>query len=492
MKVNSALMTGAASALVLSMVLAGCGGTTKATTTATSGSKKNVIFFLGDGMGMTTLTAARIYSVGEAGSLTIDTLPETAFVKTFSNDAQVTDSAPSMAAYMTGVKTNNEVISMSPNTVATPPSVDVNGNLGVNNCAASNGTSATTLLELAKAKGWGTGAITTTELTHATPAATYAHICNRNAQYHIAAQLVPGGVGFNKALNDGVDVLMGGGLNHFTPYSASNTKGRADYRDLTTELAGQNYTVATTKAEMQAAPLDKKFIGLYSKTSHLEYDLDRLTQVAAGSGNGVTQPSLAEMTTKSMDILSQNPKGYFLMVEGGRIDHALHSTNAKKALQDTVAFDNAIKAAIDKVKLTDPTLANTLIVVTADHDHTLVLNGYAQRTGKTTATNPGVLGLVKNYVTGLFDLDADGTPYSIMGFGNGENRNATRAGLALTEATTSADLYHQEAVIQTAAGSETHGGTDVFLGAIGMGSSNFFGSMDNTKVFQLVKTAAGL
>jgi len=180
------------------------------------------------------------------------------------------------------------------------------------------------------------------------------------------------------------------------------------------------------------------------------------------------------------------------MVEGGRIDHALHSTIAKKALQDTVAFDNAIKAAIDKAKLTDPTLANTLIVVTADHDHTLVLNGYAQRTGKTTATNPGVLGLVKNYVTGLFDLDADGTPYSIMGFGNGENRNATRAGLVITEATTSADLYHQEAVIQTNVGSETHGGTDVFLGATGMGSSNFYGSIDNTKVFQLIKTASGL
>jgi alkaline phosphatase len=491
MKVNSIAMTGAVSALVLSMMLVGCGG--KTTTAATSGPKKNVIFFLGDGMGMTTLTAARIYSVGEAGNLTIDTLPDTAFVKTYSNDAQVTDSAPSMAAYMTGVKTNNEVISMSPNTVATAPSVDANGNLTINNCATSNGTSATTLLELAKAKGWGTGAITTTELTHATPAATYSHICNRNAQYHIAAQLVPGGAGFNTALKDGVDVLMGGGLNHFTPYnSASNAKGRADGRDLTAELVGLNYTVAKNRTEMLAAPNDKKFLGLYSKTSHLEYDLDRIAHVAAGTGNGVTQPSLAEMTTKSMDILSQNPNGYFLMVEGGRIDHALHSTIAKKALQDTVAFDDAIKAAIDKIKLTDPTMANTLIVVTADHDHTLVLNGYAQRTGKTTATNAGVLGLVKNYVTGIFDLDADNTPYSIIGFGNGENRNATRAGLAITEATTSADLYHQEAVIQTAVGAETHGGTDVFLGAMGMGSSNFYGSMDNTKVFTLIKAAAGL
>jgi len=454
---------------------------------------KNVIFFLGDGMGMTTMTAARIYSVGEAGELTMDTLPETAFVKTYSNDAQVTDSAPSMAAYMTGVKTNNEVISMTANTVATPPSVDSKGNLGVNNCAATNGQSVATLLELAKAQGRGTGAITTTELTHATPAATYAHICNRNAQYHIAAQLVPGGAGFNSALLDGVDVLMGGGLNHFTPYVAgTNAKGRADGRDLTVELANLGYTVAKTKADMLAAANKMKFIGLYSTTSHLEYDLDRLAHVAAGAGNGLTQPSLSEMTTKAMDILSTNSKGYFLMVEGGRIDHALHSTNAKRALQDTVAFDDAIKAAIAKVRLTDPTLANTMIVVTADHDHTLVLNGYAQLTGKTTATNPGVLGLVRNYVTGLFDNDADGQPYSIMGFGNGESRNATRVGLGLTEATTGGDNYHQEAVIQTGPGSETHGGTDVFLGAIGMGATGFHGSIDNTDVFTVIKAAAGL
>ena len=110
---------------------------------------RNVIFFLGDGMGITTLTAARIYAVGEDGALTIDTLPETAFVKTYSNDAQVTDSAPSMSAYMTGVKTNNEVISMSPDTKAIEPTASLTGN-----CGANNGKSATTLLEIAKAQGW--------------------------------------------------------------------------------------------------------------------------------------------------------------------------------------------------------------------------------------------------------------------------------------------------------------------------------------------------
>jgi len=208
-----------------------------------TGEAKNVIFFLGDGMGPSTITASRIYKYGEDGSLNMDKIERTARIRTYSNDAQTTDSAPSMAAYMTGVKMNNEVISMTPETVATPPSKDANGNLGVNNCAATgNGAPAVTILELAKAKGKAVGAITTTELTHATPATTFSHICNRNAQYHIAAQLVPGGAGYNAALLDGVDVLMGGGRNQFTPYNASTNKsGRVDGRNLLTELSAKGY-----------------------------------------------------------------------------------------------------------------------------------------------------------------------------------------------------------------------------------------------------------
>lgn len=445
---------------------------------------KNVIFFLGDGMGMTTMTAARIYAVGEEGDLTMDTLPETAFVKTFSNDAQVTDSAPSMAAYMTGVKMNNEVISMSTNTIAKPPVADANGNLLANNCGSDNGTPVETLLEIAKDEGMSTGVVTTTRVTHATPAATYAHICHRDLENDIAAAMVPGGAGFNAALGSGIDVVLGGGKGFFTPFVKGGK--RADGRDLIAEMKAQGYAYASNATEFNAidpAATDH-LLGLFT-SSHMSYDLDR---------NPAKEPSLAEMTTKAMDVLGKNKNGYFLMVEGGRIDHALHETTAKKALQDTIAFDNAIKAAIDKAKLTDPTLEHTLIVVTADHDHTLVLNGYAKRTGKTTATTPGVLGVVLNYVTGVSDKDLDGMPYSIIGFGNGENRTqGARSSMpALTDAAISANTYHQEAAIPTSAGSETHGGTDVFLGAIGKGAESFFGTMDNTKVFELVKSAADL
>ncbi|WP_156369415.1 alkaline phosphatase [Duganella sp. Leaf126] len=442
-----------------------------------AGEAKNIIFFLGDGMGPTTITAARIYKYGEDGSLTMDTLERTARIKTFSADAQTTDSAPSMAAYMTGVKMNNEVISMSTETVATNPGRDVNGNLGVNNCAAGNGTPATTILELAKAKGKAVGTVTTTELTHATPATAWSHICNRNAQYQIAAQLVPGGAGFNTALGDGVDVLMGGGRNHFTPYGATNTAGRADGRNLLAELAAKGYTVAANKTEMNAAS-GKKFIGLYSSRSHLEYELDRTATPPLGEG--ATQPSLAEMTVKAMDLLSQNANGYFLMVEGGRIDHALHGTNAKRALTDTIAFDDAVKAALAKAKLTDPTLANTLIVVTADHDHTLAFNGYGKR------GNP-ILDINRGYRDGQPARDADGKTYTTLVFGNGPNRPNLRDNLDST--TVMADNYLQETGVRLA--SETHGGGDVKLFATGAGAKPFKGTLDNTRVFGLLKTAFG-
>ena len=442
-----------------------------------AGEAKNIIFFLGDGMGPTTITAARIYKYGEDGSLTMDTLERTARIKTFSADAQTTDSAPSMAAYMTGVKMNNEVISMSAETVATNPGRDANGNLGVNNCAASNGTAAATILELAKAKGKAVGTITTTELTHATPATAWSHICNRNAQYHIAAQLVPGGTGFNTALGDGVDVLMGGGRNHFTPYGAGNTTGRADGRNLLTELAAKGYTVAANKTEMNAAT-GKKFIGLYSTRSHLEYELDRTATPPLGEG--ALQPSLAEMTVKAMDLLAQNTNGYFLMVEGGRIDHALHGTNAKRALTDTIAFDDAIKAALAKARLTDPTLANTLIVVTADHDHTLAFNGYGKR------GNP-ILDINRGYRDNLPSKDADGKTYTTLVFGNGPTRPNLRDNL--DSATVLADNYLQETGVRLS--SETHGGGDVKLFATGAGAKPFKGTLDNTKVFGLLKTAFG-
>lgn len=429
-------------AALLCLLLAACG---------TGQPERHVIFFLGDGMGIPVQTAARIYAHGEDGTLVMDTLPENGFVRTFSNDAMVTDSAASMTAYMTGVKTNNDVIGMTASSLY----------------QSANGTPVPTIGELAKHRGWGLGVVTTTRVTHATPAAVYAHTTDRDLEEDIAVQLVPGDPAYNVQLMDGADVVFGGGTKQFS--------ARKDGRDLLAALRAGGYTVATDRAGFNAISGKGRYVALFTP-SHMSYDLDR---------DPAKEPSLAEMTAKAIDVLQARGGSYFLMVEGGRIDHALHDTNAKRALQDTIAFDEAISAALDKARAADPDLRNTTIVVTADHDHTMVLNGYARRTGPTTPTNAGVLGLVKDAVSGQILTDADGQPYSILGFGNGANRvsGPRSSAPALTESVTMANDYHQEAAIRMPVGGETHGGTDVSIMAIGHGAELFAGFLDNTDVF---------
>jgi alkaline phosphatase len=431
---------------------------------------KNIIFFLGDGMGPTTITAARIYKYQEEGLLNFERLDRTARIKTYSNDAMVTDSAPSMGAYMTGVKINNDVISLQG---AKPfaPGKDANGNPSVDRCGENNGSAPPTMLELAKASGRAVGAITTTELTHATPASTFSHVCNRNAVYTIAQQIVPGGAGYNPRLKDGVDVLMGGGRPYFTPFDArANPHGRADGRDLLAEFKARGYFVAATRADMMSALPNRKFVGIYAD-SHLDYATVRKP----------TQPTLAEMTGKAIELLSKNPNGFFLMVEGGKIDHALHDANAKNALEEVLDFDNAIQAALERMRQLDPGLEHTLIVVTADHDHTMVMNGYPKR------GNP-ILGIVRDVATGQPARDADGKTYTTLVYGGGPNRQETRADV--DDARAQALDYRQESAVRLPG--EGHGGGDVKLYAAGAGAAPFKGTMENTRVFELMKAAAGL
>lgn len=474
-------------AATLLATLAGCAATPPALPPSTVTAQgvnavdhraRNVIFFLGDGMGINTLTAARIFAAGEDGELAIDRLPESAFVKTFSNDAQVTDSAASMAAYMTGVKHNNGVVSMSFGTRSVAPGKDANGNNLVSRC--ENGTAATTLLELARRRGMAVGVVTNTSVTDATPASTYAHACHRKLETDIAASLVPGGAGYNKALGErGLDVLFGGGAQNFTPFAQGGK--RADNRDLLAELGSQGVRVVNDTAQFAALQPGQPAVGLFAP-NHMDYDATR---------NPGRQPALPAMATKAIELLAPNRNGFFLMVEGGLIDHALHATLGQRALQETVTYNAALQAVIERMEALDPGLENTLIVATADHDHTLLLNGYAARTGKTTPTNPGVLGLVRT-ADGKPTLDGKGQPYTIIGFGTGEQRHAGDRSMHLTDDVVTRDDYHQEAVVRTRTGAETHGGSDVYLGATGANAELFRGTIDNTRVFNLIKTAAGL
>jgi alkaline phosphatase len=391
-----------------------------------------------------------------------------------------------MSAYMTGVKMNNDVISMSADTRAYDNSGKFYVNGADSTCVAGNGSPAVTLLELAKAAGKSVGAVTTTRITHATPAATYSHICQRDGENDIAAQSVPGNAKFNTKLGSGVDVLLGGGWRFFLPNTVTGGS-RTDGQDLTAQLKTAGYTYVNSGIAFNSIDptATSKLVGLFNR-DHLNYELDR-----ANPAKAINEPSLADMTEKALRILQKNSKGYFLMVEGGRIDHALHGTNAKRALEDTIAFDDAIKRVLGLVDL-----KNTLIVVTADHDHTMAFNGYSHK-------GNSILGKVTDFQATaaqgkpVLSLAADNKPYTTLVFGNGSGsgpRKAVRDDL--TSVDTTGDDYLQDVGVTlgdpTVAGNETHGGGDVMLFSTGAGNAGFKGTMVNTKVFGLVKAAMGL
>ena len=442
---------------------------------------QNVIVFISNGMGPSTTTAARLMRYKEDGTLAMDTMPYVARVHTYSLDAQTTDGAAAVSALMTGVKVRNEVVAMDASTRAAGFAPGKDPLRGVpfseNRCPASgNGNASAALLELAVAKGKATGVVTTARLTSGPTAATYAHVCHRDAEYEIARQAVPGGVGFNDKLAMGIDVLMGAASAYWRPFDASKRpRGRPDGRELIGELRAQGYTFITDLTSMNAAPFAQgsRLIGLFDFAEseaqlqgHMSYDLDR---------DPNREPSLTQMTAKAMDVLSKNPKGYFLVVEGGRIDHALHANQAKRALIDTIAFDDAVRIALEKADL-----SRTLIVVTSDHDHTMTLIGGSRR-------GSDVLGLHLNPVTGKPSVDAGGNSYTALVFGTGSNRPDKRAPLD-TPTVISKD-YQQEAAIKLA--NETNGGGDVMLYAAGAGASNFRGTIENIRVFTLIRNAAG-
>lgn len=474
------------------------------------GRTKNVILFIGDGMGVSTVTAARILEGqlngmdGEENNLSFDLFPSTGLAKTYNVNAQTPDSAGTMTAMMTGVKTDVGVIG-------------VDEDIERGNCSTVAGNELVTALELAEIAGKSTGVIATARITHATPAATYAKSADRNWEdisdmpqaavdggcEDIASQLINFEdnlkARFPKASKiNGLEVVFGGGRRHFlpkdsaynSPDAVSSTEGdRTDGRDLTAEWQEKYsdgvYVYDQVGFDAINPNYTKHAFGLFNE-SHMQYEADRHNDIAG-------EPSISEMTSKAIDILDNNRKGYFLMVESGRIDHGHHAGSAYNALTDTIEFAKAIEAAVNAVDMRD-----TLILVTADHSHVFTIAGYPKR------GNP-ILGKVVGVGSDEPATASDGLPYTTLGYTNGRGfrdlGDETDADesygypvdtgrIDITGVDTESSGYHQEALIPL--GSETHAGEDVAVYGDGRDSYLVGGTMEQSVLFHVMNHAANL
>jgi alkaline phosphatase len=473
------------------------------------GKAKNVILFVGDGMGLSTVTAARILAgqqlgkLGEEHELSFDKFPYSGFAKTYNVDAQTPDSAGTMTAMISGVKTDAGVIGVAEA-------------VSRGDCATASGNELVTALELAEIAGKSTGIISTARITHATPAATYAKSAERNWEdisdmpaeaiaagcVDIASQLISFESDIESRFSgtdvDGIDVVLGGGRRHFLPKDAayntadatSTIEGdRTDGRDLTAEWQAQyptgSFVIDQAGFDAVDADATQRLFGLFNE-SHMQYEADRKNDISG-------EPSLREMTDKAIDILDNNKEGYFLMVEAGRIDHGHHAGSAHGALTDTIAFADAVQAAVEN---TDP--EETLIIVTADHSHVFTMAGYPKR------GNP-ILGKVVSVGKTEPSLAKDGLPYTTLGYTNGKgfrdlgsetdadegyNGDAITGRQDLTLVDTNSAGFHQESLVPR--GSETHAGEDVGIYAMGPGAHLVTGTNEQSVIFHVMDYAADL
>ncbi|XP_032672494.1 alkaline phosphatase-like isoform X3 [Odontomachus brunneus] len=388
---------------------------------------------------------------------------------TYNMDAQVGESSACATALLCGVKANYETVGL-----------DSSGRF--ENCYSSYEARVPSLINWAQDQGKSTGLVTTTRVTHATPAALYAHAASRyweddgkvppaarTSCKDIARQLLEEQPGRN------INVVLGGGRRHFVPKVTLDPEEpdkegrRLDGRNLIEEWS-RNHRLQKISAryvanKQQFDNVDprkvERLLGLFAY-SHMDFDVDRNT-------NGTGDPSLAEMTIKALQILAKNPEGYFLFVEGGRIDHAHHYNNAYRALDETLALEEAVRAVMKEVDLSE-----TLLVVTADHSHVLTLGGLATHRGNAIFGSDSKVS------------DVDGQPYTTLLYSNGPGYTQPRN--ILREA--GKDSIQTAGVPRAWA---THGGEDVPVFAMGpLASTLFSGSVDQSYIPHAIAYASCL
>uniref|UniRef100_A0A9L0SK68 Alkaline phosphatase, tissue-nonspecific isozyme n=1 Tax=Equus caballus TaxID=9796 RepID=A0A9L0SK68_HORSE len=393
---------------------------------------KNIIMFLGDGMGVSTVTAARILkgqlhnSPGEESRLEMDKFPFVALSKTYNTNAQVPDSAATQRTQ----------------------------------CNTTQGNEVTSILHWAKEAGKSVGIVTTTRVNHATPSAAYAHSADRDwySDNEMPSEALSQGckdIAYQLVHNiKDIEVIMGGGRKYMFPKNRTDVEYEMDEKARGTRLDGLNlidiwksfkprhkhsHYIWNRTELLTLDPYTVDYLlGLF-EPGDMQYELNR---------NNVTDPSLSEMVEMAIKILSKNPEGFFLLVEGGRIDHGHHEGKAKQALHEVVEMDRAIGQAGDMTSQED-----TLTVVTADHSHVFTFGGYTPRGNSIFGLAPMVSDTDKKPFTAI--LYGNGPGYKVVG---GERENVSMVDYAHNnyQAQSAVPLRH-----------ETHGGEDVAVFAKG-------------------------
>lgn len=443
-------------------------------------SAKNVIVFIADGNGVGTNYAVRLFhgqqhgNFGDENVLPQEAFPHLALAKTYNTNAQTPDSAGTATAILTGIKTKAGV-------------TNVDETVTRGKCEGVLAGAATPITKIMSDMGKSTGIITTARITHATPASGYANSGDRNFEDNaalpegcqvpdIAAQLVA-------AMKEGwVDLAMGGGRRHFLPKTIKGDEGksgkRTDGRHLIDEVTamGGQYVWNDTGFQALTSASNGPILGLF-ESSHMKFEHDRKGE-----------PSLAEMTAAAIKQLSSNENGFFLEIEAGRVDHANHDGNLHRTVTDGVAFADAVEMA---AKLTSE--SDTLIIVTADHEHAIAFGGYCGRGTPITGLCMGIDNAGTKH-NGKPQLGKDGKPYTVVGYLNGAGsvlrKDMNWAGVRpdLTQEEATDPDYIQQALIPRS--SETHSGEDVAIYARGPWSHLVDGTVEQSYIFHVMHYAA--
>ena len=423
---------------------------------------KNIILMIGDGMGPAHVHIAWLYTTRQLGKNLVMTevmdKGQTAYMVNDTADSTVTESAAAAVQMATGVKVLARSVGIGP-----------------------DGKVLRTILEMAKEKGKGTGLVTTSGITDATPAGFVAHVAHRSEEEKIADQLV----------KSDVNILFGGRKEFFLPQSEKGK--RKDDRNLLNEAKQNGYTLVLTAEEMKKAQ-GEKILGLFNQENML-FEIDR---------KGSEEPSLAEMTSKALDVLKRNKNGFFLMVEAGRIDHAAHHNDIAAVISDTLAFDEAVKVVYDFQKNN----SDTLLVITADHETGgLVVLPYGQTGDEYLGIHLEAIARIRgSHEKRNKELGKDPTPEKIREVTKkyyeidlkDEEVKAIKEN-ALKKLDSRHFHYDMDGSIafvlrlyhRIGWATDSHSATPLFFWGIGPGSEKIKGWRHNTEVFSIMKEAYG-